>query len=188
MTIVQLLIVFALLYCVQLYLSKNVMIKIVTATYLFFVASAIYFALETYKGWPTIQEAREGIITSIIIDEPNEDSNGAIYIWVRNSNDSLKWYQWLGYKPTKEPRAFSIPYTKNSAKKFREAKKSIEEGKVVLIESNDKQTSDLEEDSKEGKEPDGKSGNIGDSIEDYKVPHLKIVGPEHLLKKEGSYD
>lgn len=188
MTIVQLLIIFALLYCAQLYFSKNIILKVVVATYLFFVASAIYFSLESYKGWPSVEMAENGIITSIIIDEPVDDSAGAIYIWVRNTDTDIKWYQWVGYKPTKAPRAFVIPYTKETAKTFKEAKKSIEDGKVVLIQPNDDPVSDSDANGKNGKQPDGKSGNLGDTIEDYNVPHLKIVGPEELLKKEGSYD
>lgn len=186
MVIVLLLVVFALLYVLQLYFQKSFLLKILTATYLFFVASAMYFSLETYKGWPTIQKPTEGMITAIIVDDPTENTKGAIYIWVRNSNDKLMWYQSLGYNSDKEPRSFNIPYTKESAKAFREAKKSIEEGKYVFIEGGDSpSTQDTENSGVENQKNGDRIGNRGDSSNDYDVPHLKIIAPEELLKKEG---
>lgn len=187
MTIVFLLIILAILYITQLYFNKNFLLKLLTVTYLFFVASAMYFSLDTYKGWPTSEKVKEGVLVFVIVDEPTEVSEGAIYIWVRDSEVKFFWYQWIGYTPKDEPRSFILPYTKQTAKTFREAKKKIEEGKFVLLEEESEPSNELNGSESEGEaDGNGKNGNMNDYDEDYKVPHLKIVEPEELLKKEGN--
>lgn len=187
MTIVFLLIILAILYITQLYFNKSFTVKLLTVTYLFFVASAMYFSLDTYKGWPTNEKVKEGILTFVIIDEPTEVSEGAIYIWVRNSEVKFFWYQWLGYSPKDEPRSFVLPYTKQTAKKFREAKKNLEEGKFVLLEEGKEPENETASNKSEGEaDGNGKNSNMNEYEDDYKVPHLKIIEPRDLLKKEGN--
>lgn len=165
---------------------KSMMLKLALITYTFAVASIVYFSFDTYKGWPTTDKAETGQILSISVVEPRGKLPGAIYFWALEPERELGFFEKLyTYRSDlrEAPRGYWVPYTKQSAKQFREAQEAIENGMVVMIEG---QSENSEQSKGDGEgEGDPKEGQeTGDSIiEDYKVPHLKIVPPDSILKK-----
>lgn len=171
-------------------LFKSVLLKIAIITYTFFISSLVYFSMETYKGWPTVQRAEVGQIIAVSIVEPHGKRPGGIYFWAVETETEGDWTERLyTYKTDlpEAPRAYWIPYSKDGAKKFKEAQDALKEGKVVLIENEEQSSTDGSGDS-EGKEGDGSSSKrkSGDSsTENYDVPKLRIESPDNILKKKG---
>lgn len=183
MNLVYALIVFSLLYVLQLYFNRNVFLKIITVTYLFLISSALYFSFETYKGWPTQQSIKKAYLVSVEIIQPSKEFPGAIYLWVydqpeENTNNIGNIFS---YNDKNAPRAYYLPFTQSSSDKFSEAKKQIEKGMVVELNGDVKQPVEGEE-QEGGESGDGnKSDSDGD---DYKVPSIKIISPTDILRKE----
>lgn len=183
MNLVYALIVFSLLYVLQLYFNRNVFLKIITVTYLFLISSALYFSFETYKGWPTQQTIKKAYLVSVEIIQPSKEFPGAIYLWVydqpeENTNSILNVFS---YSDKNAPRAYYLPFTQGASDNFTEAKKQIENGMVVELNGEAKQPVEGEE--QEGGE--NADGNRSDSdVDDYKVPSIKIISPSEILRKE----
>lgn len=170
-------------------LFRSVALKVAIITYTFVISSLVYFSLETYKGWPTVQRADVGQIIAVSIVEPRGQRPGGIYFWAVELEDEYDWIEKIyTYKTDlpEAPRGFWIPYSKDAAKKFKEAQEALMEGKVVLIEGDEQTSGDGQGDNAEA-DKEGKARGekrAGDSnVEDYDVPQLRIESPENLLKK-----
>lgn len=167
-------------------LLKSTALKVAIITSTFVVASLVYFSFETYKGWPTREEAKTGQIIAISIVEPRGRIPGAIYFWLVDDGAEMTWREKLyTYKSDlpDAPRAFWIPYSKDAAKKFGEAQDALEQGMVVTVEG---QESDGKSSNGEGTGTGNAAGEgkAGDSrIKDYEVPRLNIEPPDKILKK-----
>jgi hypothetical protein len=135
--------------------------KLLVVAYLTVIANGMYFAFDGVKGWPA-EEPREvkGVIASIVIVNPSESFEGAIYVGVFLS-DEKKWYEY-DY-PRIAPKVFYVKYSNNRAAEFEKAKKAIQEGKEVRIDGIPPM-----EGQGEGEEYDGEitdmSSIIGDII------------------------
>jgi len=97
-------------------------------------------------GYPVASHLpNEFILSGVVINEPNKDDPGEIVYWVIEKG--------------KEPRAISLPYTKNrheQANRMREAMKKLPQGSNGLpVRKKGAETS-----SREGK-GDGKQGSGG---------------------------
>jgi len=183
MNLVYALIVFSLLYVLQLYFNRNMFLKIITVTYLFLISSALYFSFETYKGWPTQHSIKKAYLVSVEIIQPSKDFPGAIYLWVYDQPEEKpnSIVNIFSYSDKNAPRAYYLPYTQSSNDKFNEAKKQIENGMVVELNGEAKQPVESEE--QEG--GDNGDGNRSDSdVDDYRVPSIKIISPSEILRKE----
>lgn len=112
------------------YFNKRWM-KFVAMVVLTIIANTIYFSLDGVKGWPA-EEPREvkGVVASIVILNPSESFEGAIYVGVFLSDDK-KWYEY-GY-PRLAPKTYYIKYSNNRAAQFEKAKKAMQEGREVRI-------------------------------------------------------
>lgn len=142
------------------YFNKRWM-KFVAIITLTIIANTIYFSLDGVKGWPA-EEPREvkGVIASIVIVNPSESFEGAIYVGVFLSEEK-NWYEY-DY-PRIAPKVFYVKYSNNRAAEFEKAKKAIQEGKEVRIDGIPPM-----EGQGEGEEYDGEitdmSSIIGDII------------------------
>ena len=96
------------------------------------LANAVYFSLDGVKGWPA-EEPREvkGTIASIVIVNPSESFEGAIYVGVFLSEEN-EWYEY-DY-PRISPKTFYVKYSNNRAAEFEKAKQAMKEGKEVRID------------------------------------------------------
>ena len=96
------------------------------------LANCVYFSLDGVKGWPA-EEPREvkGTIASIVIVNPSESFEGAIYVGVFLSEEN-EWYEY-DY-PRISPKTFYVKYSNNRAAEFEKAKQAMKEGKEVHID------------------------------------------------------
>jgi hypothetical protein len=137
------------------------------------LANCVYFSLDGVKGWPA-EEPREvtGTIASIVIVNPSESFEGAIYVGVFLSEEN-KWYEY-DY-PRISPKTFYVKYSNNRAAEFEKAKQAMKERKEVRIDGIPPM-----EGQGEGEEYDGEitdmSSIIGDMI-------AKI-----MMKQEDTYE
>lgn len=96
---------------------KVLMVIVVTITY--FVAN---YTFEDMQGWPTPRMLPEKfIIVSAVIEEPNKERgvDGAIYLWAT----ALE-----GNRPGGAPRAYKLPYLKDTHASLTEAQRKSRQG------------------------------------------------------------
>ena len=152
---------------------NNFSTKFASIALLLILANAVYFSLDGVKGWPA-EEPKEvkGSIASIVIVNPSESSEGAIYVSVFLSGEK-KWYEYE--YPRIAPKTFYVRYSNNRAAQFEKAKQAMKEGKEVRIDGIPPM-----EGQGEGEEYDGEitdmSSIIGDMI-------AKI-----MMKQEDTYE
>ena len=165
------LLVFAVM-AISLYWN-NFHTKFASIALFIILANCVYFSLDGVKGWPA-EEPREvkGTIASIVIVNPSESFEGAIYVGVFLSEEN-KWYEY-DY-PRISPKTFYVKYSNNRAAEFEKAKQAMKEGKEVHIDGIPPMES-----QGEGEEYDGEitdmSSIIGDMI-------AKI-----MMKQEDTYE
>jgi hypothetical protein len=186
LNLVIVLIIYAVLSTAQMY-RKSLMIKLAAVTYMFAVASVVYFSFETYKGWATTDRPTKGDLISVYIVDPRGKNPGAIYFWVVSKQELGIIEKIYTYVPGEEasPRAHSLPYNKKAAAKFREAQQALEDGMMVSLESMEQsegrgEPSASKPGDKKGDEKDGSGGDV----EEYDVPHFKIEDPSQRLEKQ----
>lgn len=95
------------------------------------LANTVYFALDGVKGWPA-EEPREikGTLASVVVINPSEKSEGAIYISVYLKEDP-EWYEYQYSRIA--PKTFYVRYSNSRAAQFEKAKQAIQEGQEVRI-------------------------------------------------------
>lgn len=184
--LVIVLVIYAILSTAQMY-RKSLLLKLAAVTYMFAIASIVYFSFETYKGWATVEKPVKGELISVYIVDPRGREPGAIYFWVVGKDDP-EFPEWLyKYAPEEEdpPRAHITPYSKKKADKFREAQQALEDGMNVTIESMEDARGEADPSkAKPGpKKPGAKDGNGGD-VDEYDVPHFSIEDPSQQLEKQ----
>lgn len=110
---------------------KNIILKFFVIAFLAVLANAIYFMYEGVKGWPTDDtDVVKGILSSVVIVNPSDMGEGAIYISLFLTTPS-EWYEYEYHR--KAPRTFYIEYTNDRAAEFEKAKDALKEGKEVRI-------------------------------------------------------
>lgn len=113
---------------------------------------AIWFALESFTGYPTTQTfpQRALFISGYYVDpDPQTHSKGAIYIWV--ILPKAHSVNPLDYNPNGDPRAYKLPYDEQTAEQVQRAMEAAKRGSQVEVRSKRKTTS-------HGK---GSGGNVG---------------------------
>jgi hypothetical protein len=154
---------------------RNAFLKFLVIAYLAVLASAIYFIYEGVKGWPTDDTAVvKGILSSVVIVNPSDMSEGAIYISLFPTLPS-EWYEYQYHR--KAPRTFYIKYTNDRAAEFEKAKDALKEGKEVRINGIPP------EQSADGGEEgilleEGIAGAISDFVERLMAPQKDTYKPQ----------
>jgi len=120
----------ALIMAISLYWN-NLSAKFVSIALLVILANCVYFSLDGVKGWPA-EEPREvkGNLASVVIINPSESFEGAIYISVF-LKEKVKWYEYSYSRIA--PKTFYVKYSNNRASEFEKAKQAMQEGKEVVI-------------------------------------------------------
>jgi hypothetical protein len=110
---------------------NNWIAKFAVLAFCVLMANSIYFSLDGVKGWPA-EEPREvkGTLASVVILNPSEKTEGAIYISVY-LKDPPKWYEY-DY-PRIAPKTFYVRYSNSRAAQFEKAKKAMQEGQEIRI-------------------------------------------------------
>jgi hypothetical protein len=86
-------------------------------TALYFVADG---ALGNVWGWPSRQALPERfVLLAAVIEEPGKTTPGALHVWV----NALE-----GGKPARQPRAFTLPYSKDLHALLDEGMKKVRQG------------------------------------------------------------
>lgn len=175
------LLLFSIVYALQLYFNKNIWLKIVAITILFVISSMAYFSFETYKGWPTSDKLPKAMVYDIQITQPSKNFAGAIYVWaVPAEQKKLTFIEKIVtyiYEFKNAPRAYYVPYTKATGKLFGDAQKKLKQGFVVTVEGEAGEGEGTERGKGKYKDQNG-----GDA-RDYDVPNLLITSPDNMLRK-----
>ncbi len=110
---------------------NDVVTKFVVLGLFVILANSVYFSLDGVKGWPA-EEPREvkGTLASIVILNPSENNEGAIYIGVFLKEPG-KWYEYV--YPRVAPKTFYVKYSNSRASQFEKAKQAMQEGHEVRI-------------------------------------------------------
>jgi energy-coupling factor transporter transmembrane protein EcfT len=110
---------------------RSAVIKVIAILFLFILANLVYFAFDGVKGWPAEEKDNvKGTLASVVIINPTNNEEGAIYISLFPSTP----YSWWEYNyPRIAPKTYYVKYTNDRASKFEEAKQAMEEGKEVRI-------------------------------------------------------
>lgn len=188
LNLVILLIIFTILFSLQLYYNKSFTLKLVVITYLFIISSGIYFSLNTYKGWPSEQKINSGFMIISLIIEPTADSAGKIYVWIMPDETNTNWLNKIvSYEPKDKytPRIFEFPYSDEAASEFNKANEAIRNGNYVHIDGEGKIDDGSEGNGVNGNEQEGNGNTPGHNTDSrkYDVPHLTIISPDQANRK-----
>lgn len=185
LSLVAILLTFTLLYVSTFVFRKSLFLKLTIVTYLFLISSGVYFSFETYKGWPSKEKLTRGYLVYSLIIEPTKTEPGAIYYWAMPEEEELNFVQdFLTYKfELMAPRSYYLPYSKKAAGEFAEANEKIKEGYVVEIGGEE---TDQSGDGGKQKKGEGESSNASGDQENYDVPHLTIISPDEMLRKDAN--
>jgi hypothetical protein len=184
-SLVVILLIFSMLYVAQMIFNKSLLLKFVSITYLFAVSSGVYFSFDTYKGWPSGEKAGKGFLIYSMVIEPDDTEPGAIYYWaVTEPPESNAFEKFMTYDfGMTAPRSYYLPYSKKAASQFSEANEKIRKGFLVEINEDESEQQGGEGSQSESNKGTNKEPTGGD-LEDYDVPHLSIISPDRVLRKD----
>lgn len=171
--VVTLLILTLTISYVLFYARGRMFGKIAVLAVFFALSSGIYYAFDSYKGWPTDESVISGRLAWVEIVEPE-----AIYIWVyddvKERNNIFEKY--LNYVPPGRhvPHSYVLPYSDGSAEEYSNAKEELLRGSLVRIEP------DSNEDRQEFRFDD----RGGPKDESGYGPQLKIIPMEDFFNKQ----
>jgi hypothetical protein len=97
--------------------------------------TGLYFgadsALDGVWGWPSKQTLPERfVLLAAVIDEPGKNSAGALHVWVNALSNG---------KPERQPRAYTLPYSKDLHALLDEGMKKARQGVTQMGASEPKQ-------------------------------------------------
>ena len=120
----------ALVIAAAFYFRSN-SLKFLSILFVVALSNMIYFTFDGVKGWPAEEkEEVKGTLASIVIINPSENSEGAIYISLFQS-ESGHWYDYE--YPRYAPKTYFVEYSNDRAAEFEKAKQALVEGKEVRI-------------------------------------------------------
>lgn len=164
---------------------NNVVFKLLVLTTYAVLASAVYFSLDSVKGWPA-EEKREvrGTLASVVIINPSEKGEGAIIISLFPTG-TAEWYEYE--YPRYAPKTFYLKYSNDRAAQFEAAKQALIDGKEVRINGIPPETN-----ANGGQEGEGEASTIQGIIGKYlekilpkqgdtyrpEIPDVEILTPD----------
>ncbi|HOX66970.1 MAG: hypothetical protein V9G29_19555 [Burkholderiaceae bacterium] len=92
-------------------------ILVVGVTVFYFYADSVVHQL---SGWPSPDALPERfVLLAAVIEEPSARTDGALYVWVNAIDNG---------KPTAQPRAYRLPYSKDVHSMLNEGIKKVRQG------------------------------------------------------------
>ncbi len=149
------------LYCIV----GQLVLKAAAVGAYFFLASSVYFSVDSFKGWPSVETIREEVqVVWIDVDERDTVDESSIYVWTRKkpNDDPRVWYdprhalEYFG--ELREPRAYRMPFTKEGAKFAKRAQRAIASGQKVMLEGEPEAGSSVPGAGKKAVRGDGGGG------------------------------
>jgi len=158
-------------------------IKTVSIALFFYIAAAVWFSTDSFKGWPTRDILQPGIVLWVAMAEPTETDEGGIFLWMVNPRkldgssllDKINPLTSFTYAGERAPRSYRIEYNENNANMAAAMKKALEEGQLVSIGNNE--------------EPSGNPGDVegkgkgGYLYQDDSRVEFDIINPVEELQK-----
>jgi len=146
--------------------------------------TTLYYSMQNFMGWPTVESvtSQNAELLYFKIREPSksDDDPGAIYLWVRmlNNDEEMKGFEikdlmdpnmWFKYSDILAPRAYKLPYTRETHEELENyAKQQREKGARAYLE----------------KQVRGEDEQRGDKIESYDDNmRIRVINPEDLIPK-----
>lgn len=105
------------------------------AVMIILLSVASYWSIKEYRGYPVVDDFQgtKEILFSIV-EDPTNERQGRIYLWMRKSRSEETTLEKLFKLTFKfQPRAYEIPWTKENAKKIRQAQEQSRKGMRVRI-------------------------------------------------------
>ena len=153
-------IVYAILLGVSLYYHEVSWLRFSAIGLFFVLASAIYFTIPQFMGWPT-NSKQSGYLVSVEIVEPTDISKGGIYLTLY---PEIQNETFLSYNPPLTPRLYVLEYSISEHKKFSEVKRLLLEGFQIFLEAGN-DSSGQGKDEGENNNNKGELPNLhGDSL------------------------
>lgn len=93
---------------------------------------AVWLSLNSYMGWPCREPLPDKYqVLWIVVNEPQKEFDGAIYIWLRNLEHHSS-HNLFEYQPHSEPRVYFVPYTRELHEQVQKGIESLKQGKVIV--------------------------------------------------------
>lgn len=93
---------------------------------------AVWMALHSYMGWSTQDPLPAKYqVFWIVINEPREDYEGEIHVWIRSLNSQTK-NNFLEYTTSNEPRAYKLQYSRELHEEAQRALGSLKQGRPIV--------------------------------------------------------
>ena len=151
-------IMYALLLGISLYFHETAWLRFVSIGMFFVLASAIYFTIPEFMGWPTNNDPN-GYLVSVEIVEPSDDSKGGIFLTLYPDSQNITL---LSYNPPLTPRLYVLEYTISEHKKYSKVKQLLQDGFMIYVESESSRSGEGVEG--ENKNQEDMNGQNGDSL------------------------
>lgn len=186
MNLVLLLIGFAILYTLQIFIARSFTLKFFVVTYLFVVSSAIYFSFDSFKGWPSDEKIHKAYLLAVHIVQPSPQNKGGIYVWTLEERKEPRIFEKLfGLNNVDVPRSYYLPFSTKGEQAFAEAENQLKKGMFVILDGDLPENKGEGEQQSEGNNQNATQGD-GDAVdsgEEYNGPRITIVSPEEVMRK-----
>lgn len=98
-----------------------------------FFSLAVWMAMPSYMGWPAHDELPSKYqVFWIVVSEPNKESSGAIFVWLRGLESTHNKYNLFEYKASLEPRAYHFKYSRELHEQSQRALNGLKEGRAIV--------------------------------------------------------
>jgi len=130
----------ALVSALLFWVSGHYLIKAVVVAGAFYMSMGVWSSMDTFRGWPSTDKPRPGVIIASQISAPTAGDSGSVYIWVlekpeekRSFLDVLNPTTSFGYSGENAPRGYRLPYTADNAALAAKVKKAVKDGGLAMV-------------------------------------------------------
>lgn len=119
---------------VVIHLKGNWLIKAVLTCIIPCYSVIVWYSIPTFAGWASNDKLPDKFeLKWVVIEEPNCNSVGSIYVWVISVEQQSSFLTLLGYNASaSEPRAYKIPYSRTMHEHLSKMLTLIIDGRIVV--------------------------------------------------------